>query len=64
MPAHAHLPHGDLYIEYSVVMPSSVSDSAREGELSLSMSVISGSLTIHGVIFSSIGGRIRQDPVE
>jgi hypothetical protein len=32
MPAHAHLPHGDLYIEYSVVMPSSVSDSTRDGK--------------------------------
>ncbi|KAJ9114490.1 hypothetical protein QFC20_001363 [Naganishia adeliensis] len=31
MPPHGPLPQGDLYVEYSVVMPSAISDKTREG---------------------------------
>ncbi|GHJ84881.1 hypothetical protein NliqN6_1283 [Naganishia liquefaciens] len=31
MPANGPLPQGDLYVEYTVVLPSAISDKAREG---------------------------------
>lgn len=32
MPQHGQLPQGDMYVEYTVMMPTSVSDDTREGE--------------------------------
>ncbi|KAJ9107008.1 hypothetical protein QFC19_002876 [Naganishia cerealis] len=32
MPPHGALPLGDLYVEYTVVMPSAISPKARQGE--------------------------------
>lgn len=32
MPAYHDIPQGDMYIEYSVVMPTAVSDGMRKSE--------------------------------
>lgn len=62
MPSFHDVPQGDMYIEYSVVMPTEISEDTRHSKYMILLSR-SRKLTIIGLIdiFGSTVGTIRDE---